>query len=489
MKVHLPPISSKKLLSATLKNESLLSPKKGYPNNTLSLLEKSIRANNVSSLLGDGRLATGNETEEDNLELEEKKEIESSLLTVRKRLDEVREAYEKKTQESMKMKREVDKMKADEENSTGGIENAHQKIEELKIALHYQKNKIEEVMHAQSTYGIMLDRLKKDKMADQLKVNHFQSEFNKKFHEYNQNIYELSKDTDLHTKTRSFEKEVQKQADSEKHKRNDNLSLLEQTLSAREEYNIKKELRTEHIQNVADDAANEVGDEQKRWNELLLTHKFVKFFLKSKIDRQVERYESAEKAFQKIKAATGLTDLNEITTRFLHREQKYSELLISIADLERKVDEARKENEQLNAKILELKDQSMMLDKLNEDRRVDKGATAEAQKELNTKIDAYKKANLTLESAHRWGVKTLKKLDKVQNVSMDNSNEDYPLEKMSEMFIKLIEGVKTNMAVIKEKEEQGLLTDIEKKYWQFSCINKRVPCKKYESKANDKLRK
>jgi len=42
-----------------------------------------------------------------------------------------------------------------------------------------------------------------------------------------------------------------------------------------------------------------------------MTHKFLKFFLKNKIDRQVRRYEASEKAFQKIKAST-VNDLFEL---------------------------------------------------------------------------------------------------------------------------------------------------------------------------------
>ena len=54
--------------------------------------------------------------------------------------------------------------------------------------------------------------------------------------------------------------------------------------------------------------------------------------------------------------------------------------MISIAELERRVDEARKGNEQFKAKILELKDQGLVLDKQKEDRRVDKNAIIEVSK-------------------------------------------------------------------------------------------------------------
>lgn len=95
--------------------------------------------------------------------------------------------------------------------------------------------------------------------------------------------------------------------------------------------------------------------------------------------------------------------------------------MISIAELERRVDEARKGNDQFKAKILELKDQGLVLDKQKEDRRIDKNAIVEVQRELNLKIDAHKKFKLTLESAHKWGLRTLTKLDKVFVTNLFNS--------------------------------------------------------------------
>jgi len=105
--------------------------------------------------------------------------------------------------------------------------------------------------------------------------------------------------------------------------------------------------------------------------------------------------------------------LNEIISKFLGREEKYSELLISIADSERKNSEARKHNEQLAKKVKELREENNQLDKMNEERKDVKGLNIEAKRELNAKIAAHKKSSLILESAHHWGVRALIKVDKV----------------------------------------------------------------------------
>ena len=77
----------------------------------------------------------------------------------------------------------------------------------------------------------------------------------------------------------------------------------------------------------------------------------------------MKQYESVEQAFQKIKASTGLTDAKEIVNKFVNREQTYSELLISIADYERKIDELKKVNDGLKNKLDGLKDKNVHTDK------------------------------------------------------------------------------------------------------------------------------
>ena len=61
-----------------------------------------------------------------------------------------------------------------------------------------------------------------------------------------------------------------------------------------------------------------------------------------------------EEAFQKIRTATGFSDVNEIVHRFLTREQTYSQLLMAVSDNERKIENLRKEHENVGAKLHEL---------------------------------------------------------------------------------------------------------------------------------------
>ena len=62
-----------------------------------------------------------------------------------------------------------------------------------------------------------------------------------------------------------------------------------------------------------------------------------------------------DEAFKSIKTATGVTDVQEMVKKFLTREQTYSHLLVNVSESERKVDKLKKDNDELRARLHELK--------------------------------------------------------------------------------------------------------------------------------------
>jgi len=64
----------------------------------------------------------------------------------------------------------------------------------------------------------------------------------------------------------------------------------------------------------------------------------------------------------------GLSDTKEMVNKFVNREQTYSELLISIADYEKKIAHSQKVNEQLKATIQSLKDRNQPIERTREEK-------------------------------------------------------------------------------------------------------------------------
>lgn len=132
----------------------------------------------------------------------------------------------------------------------------------------------------------------------------------------------------------------------------------------------------------------------------------------------MKQYQEVEKSFQKIKASTGLSDAKEIVNKFINREQTYSELLISIADYERKIDELKKRNDHLKGEIQQLKEKNLPGEKPKNEKGDAKDETPEIIKQLNEKTENYKQAKLILEKTYTWSLKTLIKIDKVNKINV-----------------------------------------------------------------------
>ena len=89
--------------------------------------------------------------------------------------------------------------------------------------------------------------------------------------------------------------------------------------------------------------------------------------MKKKMEKEMNKHQYVELAFQQIRTATGYSDVNEIVTRFLTREHTYSQLLMAVSENERKIDNLRIEHEQQAARLHE----HQMEDDQNQAKEVD----------------------------------------------------------------------------------------------------------------------
>jgi hypothetical protein len=83
---------------------------------------------------------------------------------------------------------------------------------------------------------------------------------------------------------------------------------------------------------------------QKLWSQ----------FLKRKMDREMSKYASIEGAFQKIKQATGNTDVREMVNKFLTREQMYAVLRNEVNEKECEYEKLQQANEVKKARLHQL---------------------------------------------------------------------------------------------------------------------------------------
>ena len=77
--------------------------------------------------------------------------------------------------------------------------------------------------------------------------------------------------------------------------------------------------------------------------------------MRKKMEKEMKNSFQINEAFKDIKTATGVTDVQEMVKKFLTREQTYSHLLMNVSESERKTDKLKKENDELRARLHDLK--------------------------------------------------------------------------------------------------------------------------------------
>lgn len=76
--------------------------------------------------------------------------------------------------------------------------------------------------------------------------------------------------------------------------------------------------------------------------------------MRKKMEREMNQSQAIDEAFKAIKTATGVVDVQMMVSKFLTREQTYSQLLMAVSDSERKIDSLKKDNEELRARLYDL---------------------------------------------------------------------------------------------------------------------------------------
>ena len=143
--------------------------------------------------------------------------------------------------------------------------------------------------------------------------------------------------------------------EEEHRQRNERVQTLSNSAKNKQDAIDRRLARVARQQEISEAAANENKDSNElKMQENFLAQKFWSAFLKSKMEKEMFRTAEIEQAFQKIRAATGYSDVQDIVNKFLGRETTYSELLAQVSAQEDKIDVLRGDNEKWREKLHEL---------------------------------------------------------------------------------------------------------------------------------------
>lgn len=143
--------------------------------------------------------------------------------------------------------------------------------------------------------------------------------------------------------------------DNDHMQRQEEMAALDKSIQNKKSALKRRIGRMQKQQRIAQNAANEKKDSNElKMQENFLAQKFYSNFLKHKMDREMKANAEYEQAFQKIRAQTGYSDVQEIVQKFLKREETYNQLLESVSNDEAKIDNLRRENDKQRDKLHEL---------------------------------------------------------------------------------------------------------------------------------------
>lgn len=202
----------------------------------------------------------------------------------------------------------------------------------------------------------MLDRMKKDLIALQLKSNDLIESLKSKrtIMKDELNKDRKSKENKLQSKYRLDH--LMKNIEREQDKRKERIESLQTSIKNKEEALQKRMDRVQRQSEIAEAAANENKDQNEvKLRENFMIQKMWSQYYKMKMNKEMKKSFVIEDAFQKIRSQTAITDVQEIVHKFRTRESTYAQLLQLVDGHEKRLERLRVENEDKLETIKKLK--------------------------------------------------------------------------------------------------------------------------------------
>lgn len=206
------------------------------------------------------------------------------------------------------------------------------------------------------SYEYMLVRIKKDLIAQQIK--------NKKAEDSLRDKEMIAAVEEEKSRKSNADRQKANKAlkglfgtmEQQNHQRKNRMDNLSMAIQSKKDAEARKQERLKRQMEIAEAASNENKDSSElQMRESLLVHKFWNGVLKRKMENEMKRSAPIEEAFQKIRTATGLSDVNSFVNKFLTREQEYASLLVAVADSSRRIEVLKQQNQELQGKLKQKK--------------------------------------------------------------------------------------------------------------------------------------
>jgi hypothetical protein len=273
-------------------------------------------------------------------------DVRRILADLRRQYDEVHNEGEKTERECLRLREAV--RQAEAQYSTKS-EDAY-KYEDQKATLTKQleetTNSITEALTNRKVYTHMLERLKKERALLRQKLVQMEAHLQRKQGEYDEKLSQTrhakqsqalaSNELELCEFECGTQKDITERAIVE----------MTQALNAKRSVIRRRKDFERWRHEVALEAANEAFNASAgRLKKLWAVEKLGGNCLQKIIYEQVEKSQTTEDGFQKIREVTGLTDVMDIVHKFLNRDVEHEQLKTAVKEAESKLESLREEYE------------------------------------------------------------------------------------------------------------------------------------------------
>jgi hypothetical protein len=401
-------------------------------------------------------------TEEVLDQSDETREVASQLALIRKRHDKTKESNIKKRMYSEKLKLELEKASSAANMIDVDSKTLQQKIEALSQVLEQNKLKHDEEMLSKKSYLYMLDRMKREKIAMEVKANSLQTSLKSTKLVLNAETDKFRKVRESQYHSRVMLQEIKQTVEYDQKKKNERLQQLEKNLKQRQEVAFRREERQKRQAEISEAAANDDKDSQElKLRETLLLNRMWYVILTKRYELEVKKSSDIEQAFQKIKINTGLNDINDVIEKFLTKEQTYNSLLSTIAESEKKLESLKEQNASARNQLkgTQLEEPPSVRKIYSEIEEIEK-ELSECYKEYSVIKDKLEKSIVSYNMILNWGEKifhTLDIPDKLEISPGSRINETKnTLEDMFSIIYNKLEKILPSTSDSKEQTQRAL---------------------------------
>lgn len=323
-------------------------------------------------------------------QFDEKQELHDTLKDLRAKYDNMVEECNKKERKLKRIQDEINSIQLQKDKILKEEKTCEENLQKADTNLKEVQEKLLEVSSTKRTYEYMLDRVKKDHLINQKNSISVDRKIERDEVLIEKNREMLIKRKREEAETRHAISVINHKLKEQQDQRDDEMSRLEDIVRKRRELEAKRKARLEKQKEVAENAITQNKDlNEQKWRRLLLVHKFLAFFLRKKMEREMRRFSTVEDAYRRIKASTGISDPEEIVKKYFSREKSYSELLLSIAKAEKKLEALKKDYAVICEDKKILKEELMRLERIPEDPR--RSANADKPREVKMIEELTKK--------------------------------------------------------------------------------------------------